>query len=68
VIEVKKCWATTPCICNICGHKLQLVFEVDIIVQDKKESWKLPGDVVCNKCVSNDWSWPDFETKSPDQE
>lgn len=62
MIEVKKVWATSPIICDICEHKNQLVFECEIIRDSEKESWKLPDDVLCEKCGSDKITFPDFQT------
>lgn len=59
-MEVSRKWATTPVVCDICMHKMQLVFECDIIQDGKKESWKLPKDVTCSKCGSDKITFTDF--------
>jgi uncharacterized Zn finger protein len=61
MIEVEDGWATTPVVCNICGHKMQLVFECKVIKDGKRESWKLPNDVDCSKCGSFNVTFIDFE-------
>lgn len=64
MISIKDQWGTTPTVCRICNHKMQLVFPVVIITIDDQESWKLPTDVECPQCHSTDIEFIDFKNDS----
>lgn len=61
MIEVSHSWVTTPVVCDICGHRMQMILECDIIKDEKRESWKLPTDIMCSKCGSDKITFIDFE-------
>ncbi len=62
MIEVKEQWLTTPMVCAICEHKVQLVVNVMTIQDGEDISFKLPpdGEVHCPKCGSDKIIYTDY--------